>query len=149
MMNRVRYFAALGAAALGLAAGSAQAQYVSGSVSGQLAPGVYGQVNIGNGPPPALLYAQPMVIAPQPAYVPAPPPVYMYVPPGHAKHWRKHCAQYGMCGRPVYFVRNPPPRYYEREHRREWERGRGGWDDDRGHGHDHGHGRGHRKHGHD
>ncbi len=26
--------------------------------------------------------------------------------PGHEKHWRKHCAQYNACGRPVYFVRD-------------------------------------------
>jgi hypothetical protein len=26
------------------------------------------------------------------------------VPPGHAKHWHKHCGYYGACARPVYFV---------------------------------------------
>jgi hypothetical protein len=31
-------------------------------------------------------------------------PVYLRVPPGHAKNWAKHCARYGACGRPVYFV---------------------------------------------
>ena len=27
-------------------------------------------------------------------------------PPGHEKHWNKHCHEYGACGRPVYFVRD-------------------------------------------
>jgi hypothetical protein len=39
-------------------------------------------------------------------------PVYLWVPPGHRKHWSKHCAQYGACGAPVYFVQD---RWY-REH---------------------------------
>ena len=32
-------------------------------------------------------------------------PVYLRIPPGHEKHWSKHCGEYGACGRPVYFVR--------------------------------------------
>lgn len=31
-------------------------------------------------------------------------PLYVRVPPGHAKHWEKHCAKYRACDRPVYFV---------------------------------------------
>src|SRR5260370_34707575 len=101
---------AAAAFALACSALAAQAQtYISGSVSGQLAPGVYGTVDIGNAPPPALLYQRPVIIAPAPM---APPPVYMWVPPGHAKHWGKHCARYGACGRPVYFLRNPPPHWH-------------------------------------
>ena len=158
---------AAAAFALACSALAAQAQtYISGSVSGQLAPGVYGTVDIGNAPPPALLYQRPVIIAPAPM---APPPVYMWVPPGHAKHWGKHCARYGACGRPVYFLRNPPPhwhagpprpdprwreerRHREWEHRRDdrrWDRddhhdrhgGRG--DDHRGPGHGHDRGRRH------
>lgn len=156
---------AAAALALACSALAAQAQtYISGSVSGQLAPGVYGTVDIGNAPPPALLYRQPIVIAPAPM---APPPVYMWVPPGHAKHWRQHCARYGACGRPVYFLRNPPPHWHaqpprpdprwreERRHR-EWEHRRDErrWDrdhrDDRRHDRDHGYGHdgGPRGHGH-
>ena len=60
MSNRTSLTRSLAALALVCAAGAAQAQaYISGSISGQLAPGVYGQVNIGNAPP-QLLYAQPM-----------------------------------------------------------------------------------------
>jgi hypothetical protein len=76
-------------------------------------PGVYGRIEIGNGaPPPPVIYRQPVIVAPppvvvhQPAVVVAPqPPLYLYVPPGHAKHWRKHCYKYDACGRQVYFVR--------------------------------------------
>lgn len=66
-------------------------------------PGVYGRIEIGSAPPP-VLYPQPVIIA-RPAVVVAQPPMYLYVPPGHAKNWRKHCGSYNACGRPVYFVR--------------------------------------------
>ena len=77
-------------------------------------PGVYGRIDIGRVPPPALVYVQPIVVQPPPRVVTAPPPqpVYMWVPPGHQKHWDKHCARYGACGVPVYFVQD---RWY-REH---------------------------------
>ncbi|KAB2898151.1 MAG: hypothetical protein F9K35_10765 [Burkholderiaceae bacterium] len=154
-MTRLGRLAALGgcAAVLWGAAGAAQAQaYVNGSVSGQIAPGVYGRVDIGNGPPPALIYQQPMLISPPAVVVPHAPPVYMYVPPGHAKHWGKHCARYNACGQQVYFLRNPPPRYGHGDPR--WRddghrhRDRDHWDDDRKHGrgHGHGHGKGHGRH---
>jgi hypothetical protein len=72
-------------------------------LSGQVAPGVYGQVQIGNAPPPPLVYAQPVLVE----RVSAPPPaVYLHVPPGHAKHWSKYCHEYHACNRPVYFVRS-------------------------------------------
>jgi len=66
-------------------------------------PGVYGRIDIGNFPPPPVIYAQPVVIAPTPVAV-YQRPVYLYVPPGHQKNWGKHCARYAACGQPVYFV---------------------------------------------
>jgi hypothetical protein len=98
-------------------------------VSGQVAPGVYGQVQLGNAARPPLVYAQPMLIEPQAA---PPPPVYLHVPPDHARNWRKHCREYNACNRPVYFVRSAEyaPDYERRKHDRE---------DDHGHGHDHDH----------
>ena len=66
-------------------------------------PGFYGRVEIGSLPRPQLVYAQPIVIQPGPAYVSS-PPIYLHVPPGHAKNWGKHCARYNACGQPVYFV---------------------------------------------
>jgi hypothetical protein len=72
-------------------------------LSGQVAPGVYGQVQLGSDHPPPVVYAQPMLIEPQASPL---PPVYLHVPPGHAKNWRKHCHEYHACNRPVYFVRS-------------------------------------------
>jgi hypothetical protein len=114
-------------------------------LSGQVAPGVYGQVQIGNERPPPLVYAQPMLIEPQ--AVP-PPPLYLHVPPGHAKNWRKHCREYNACNRPVYFVRSaeyePGYQAEHRDHDRDRDRERDHRhhdDEDRGHDHgDHDHG---------
>lgn len=121
-------------------------------------PGFYGQINIGNMPAPQLIYPQPVIIQRAPGVVYQ--PLYLHVPPGHAKHWGKHCYRYNACGRQVYFVQDNwynevyAPRY--REHRgdrgeRRDER-RDDWDDrgehGRGHGNEHGngHGKGHGKH---
>jgi hypothetical protein len=116
-------------------------------LSGEVVPGVYGQVSIGNEGPPPLVYTQPMLIEPQ--RVPA-PAIYLHVPPSHAKDWRKHCHEYNACNRPVYFVksREYAPDYqrhyqdYERE--REMERQR--WEErqrDQDRDHDRDHSRGH------
>eukprot|EP01030_Chromulinospumella_sphaerica_P016803 gene16803-biopygen14779 len=49
--------------ALLLAAGGASAQaYVNATVDGQIVPGVYGRIQIGNAAPPALIYAEPVII---------------------------------------------------------------------------------------
>lgn len=109
-------------------------------------PGFYGQVNIGNAPPPAVIYPQPVVIVPDHRYVHA-APLYLRVPPGHERHWDRHCAQYHACGRPVYFVRydENDERHWRDDHDRHRDHGRGGdWDrhdDDHGHGRGRGHGR--------
>lgn len=101
-------------------------------------PGFYGQIDIGNGPRPQLVYPQPVVVRRVPEFVAA-APIYLHVPPGHEKHWSKHCAQYDACGRPVYFVRDD---WYNNEYVPRYRHG----DEDRG---GHGHGRGHDKgHGH-
>ena len=101
-------------------------------------PGVYGRIDIGNFPQPAVVVAQPVIIQ-QPRVVVAQPvqPVYMWVPPGHQKHWSKHCGEYNACGVPVYFVRDE---WYQQNVMR----GRHGDDDDHGK-HGKGHGKG--KHG--
>lgn len=115
--------------AQGIACAHASDINVGVSVSGQVAPGVYGRVDIGNAPPP-VLYTQPVIIT-RPVRPVAVAPVYMHVPPGHAKNWGKHCHKYNACGVPVYFVRSAE------------------YDDDGGRGpknkgnNGHGHGRGH------
>ncbi len=101
-------------------------------------PGVYGRIEIGtDAPAPPVIYRRPVVIA-QPAVVVVEPPLYLYVPPGHARKWRKHCHKYDACGRQVYFVREEwvQTRYNEAHSRKgppvyagDHDRGRG-----RGHG---------------
>jgi hypothetical protein len=119
-------------------------------LSGEVAPGVYGQVQIGNVSPPPLVYAQPMLIEVQPA---PRPPVYLHVPPGHARNWRRHCREYNACNRPVYFVRSAEyePDYDRDRHYREDDHGHEhGHDREDDHGREHGHDReGDHGHGHD
>jgi len=81
--------------------GAAQAADVGVSVQvGQ--PGFYGRIDIGNVAPPPVVLAEPIWV--QRAAV-RPQPIYLRVPPGHQKHWDKHCREYNACGVPVYFVR--------------------------------------------
>ena len=84
----------------------AQASDISGviTIQGEVAPGVYGRVVIGNAPPPPVLYPKPVIITPAPVIVEQ--PVYLHVPPGHAKNWAKHCKHYNACGHPVLFVKS-------------------------------------------
>mgnify|MGYP001582631765 CR=1 FL=1 len=137
-----------------VAAAGAQAQtYFNSTVGGQLAPGVYGRIDIGNAPPPPLIYAEPVIIQ-RPAVMVQRSPIYMHVPPGHAKNWGKHCARYNACGQPVYFVKEPVrgqnyggrPGNDRRDDRR-WDDGhRGAGKHDRGDRHDgrgEGRGKGH------
>lgn len=93
-------------------------------------PGLYGRIDLGTVyGSPVLVYPQPVVIAPQPVVR---SPVYMVVPPGHAKHWSKHCARYGACGVPVYFVREDwYQSHYYAPAKQGGHRGKG-----HGHGHD-------------
>ena len=101
-------------------------------------PGVYGRINIGNVPQPALVYAQPVLIAPPPVAVNR-QPIYLYVPEPHAQDWRRYCHRYSACGQPVFFVQDRWVRErYEHQHPG-WERGRHrgsegreGYQDDRG-----------------
>jgi hypothetical protein len=82
-------------------------------------PGFYGRLDLGDYPQPQVIYRQPMAIERVPMDR---PPIYLRVPPGHAKHWSKHCREYNACGERVFFVqdnwynREYSPRY-QREHR--------------------------------
>lgn len=92
------------AAALAVAAPLTFAADVGVSVSvGQ--PGFFGHIDIGNVPQPQLIYPQPVLIQQLPRGM-APQPIYLHVPPGHERHWDKHCRKYNACGRPVYFVQD-------------------------------------------
>jgi hypothetical protein len=142
-MKRFLFAAALAAATL-----PSYAADVGVSVSiGQ--PGFYGRIDIGDVPRPVLINARPVVIE---RVGIERPPLYLHVPPGHAKHWRKHCREYNACGEPVYFVDDRwyndvyVPHYRERHGDRDGRRDdRRDWHDDHGKGHDKGgkeHGRG-------
>ena len=89
-------------------------------------PGVYGRIDIGNFPPPRIVYPQPVVIVQSPVAV-YQQPIYLYVPPGHQKNWSKHCGRYNACGQPVYFVQEAwvRERYEERHDRGDHGRGKG------------------------
>jgi hypothetical protein len=121
----------LALASLLLAFSAAHATDVGVSVQvGQ--PGFYGRIDIGPAGPPPVVYREPIWVQRQPQRV---QPVYLRVPPGHQKHWAKHCSRYGACGQPVYFVQETW--YQERypEHGPGNSKGQGK-----------GHGKGHDKH---
>jgi hypothetical protein len=131
--------------ALALASPLAQAQVnITATISGAVVPGVYGQVVIGNAPPPPVVYAQPVVAQPVVVAEPVPvQPIYLHVPPGHAKNWKKHCHEYNACNRPVYFVKSAEyePGYRPPEHHDDHHEGHHGHHDDgddqgEHHGHD-------------
>ena len=111
----------------------ALATYVGVSITaGQ--PGFYGRIDIGNVPqPPVVVYQQPVVVVQTPVAVHQ-RPIYLHVPPGHEKHWDKHCAQYNACGQPVYFVRED---WYQQQYVPAYEKSKG-----HGEGNGKGHGKG-------
>jgi hypothetical protein len=109
------------AALLGAAAFSASAANVGVGISVNVGdPNYYGSIDIGNYPPPQLVYPTPVIV--QPAVGIAVGPLYLHVPIEHSRNWRRYCAIYHACGRPVYFVHDSwyrqvyAPRYIN-EHR--------------------------------
>lgn len=68
-------------------------------------PGVYGRIDIGRYPQPAVVVPRPVIIAPPPPNVVV-QPIYLWVPYGHRKNWARECHRYNACGYPVYFVRH-------------------------------------------
>jgi len=115
--------------ALVLAIGAVGTATAQTSVSiGINQPGIYGRINIGDVPPPALYRSEPVIITP-PRVVVERQPVYLYVPLTQEQNWRRYCGQYNACGQPVYFVREEwVQERYEHEHPG-WNRGRHrGWD---------------------
>lgn len=120
-------------------------------------PGFYGQIDVGNYPPPRVIYTQPVIVA-RPVHYVEQPPIYLRVPVGYHQHWERHCRAYNACGRRVFFVQDTwyaneyAPRYREMHGRPRDYRGGPGWHDERRDGYDHGHDRhderGHDDHGH-
>ena len=122
--------------AAGLLAGSASAAVGVSINVGQ--PGFYGQINLGDAPPPRLVYSQPVYVERQTVEV---EPIYLRVPMAHRSHWRENCYRYNACGRPVYFVQD---RWYNDvyvpHYRQHYQERDGGWrgDDRRWERHDNG-----------
>jgi hypothetical protein len=135
-MNKTILASLLAVAAIGPAA----AQTNVGVSINVRQPGVYGRIDIGDVPRPALVLPQPVIIAPVPQYVAQRRPIYLYVPPAHQQNWRRYCGHYSACDQPVFFVRDDWVRErYERAHP--------GWNNGHRHGPDHhdDHGHGHGK----
>lgn len=94
-------------------------------LEGEVAPGVYGRVELGKDSHPDIYYPQPVVIIKEPRYSTY-QPVYLHVPPGHAKNWGKHCHKYHACERPVYFIKSVEyEESYQREHDSKKSHGKG------------------------
>jgi hypothetical protein len=66
-------------------------------------PGFYGRIDLGDVPPPQLIYSAPVVIQPTP-YGVVRQPIYLHVPPAYTHDWGRYCGRYQACGQPVYFV---------------------------------------------
>lgn len=99
--------------ALGVHSASQAQSYLNVTVGGNFAPGVYGQIALGNNPAPPVWNTQPQWGS-RPVY--GATPTYLYVPQAHSRDWSRYCNRYQACGLPVYFVRaetqNP---WWERE----------------------------------
>ena len=122
----------LSVAALITLAGTAAATTTNVGVSVSVGqPGFYGHIDIGNMPPPRIIYPAPVVIQPVPVGVVV-QPVYLRVPPGHEKNWGKHCRKYNACGQPVYFVQQ---NWYVNEYAPAYRHEHGMREDDHGRGH--------------
>lgn len=112
----MKLFAPLAAAAVLVAAIASQPAVAAGSISVEIAqPGVYGRIIVGDARP-AVIYAEPVIVAPA-RYAPVRRPIYLYVPPGHQRQWDKHCHRYEACGQPVYFVQEGWVREHHARHR--------------------------------
>ncbi|MDE2419893.1 MAG: hypothetical protein KGO49_01780 [Gammaproteobacteria bacterium] len=138
-MKHIQFLATVGLLAVSIFVSAFVSAAVGVSINvGQ--PGFYGQINLGDAPPPQLIYAEPMWIDRGPVAI---EPIYLRVRPEHARHWRRYCGFYQACGRPVYFVQdNWYNTVYVPHYREHWDRGEHrGWDHDRDH-HDHGEHRG-------
>ena len=66
-------------------------------------PGFYGQIDIGDYPPPQLIYAEPVIVE---QVVVVQQPIYLRVQQDHVQHWDRYCNDYHACGQRVYFVQD-------------------------------------------
>ena len=64
-------------------------------------PDYFGPIELVGFPEPRLVSTEPVIVREVEIVG---EPIYLRVPPGHSKHWEKHCADYDACERQVYFV---------------------------------------------
>jgi hypothetical protein len=122
-----------------LVSASARATDVQASVSVGV-PEFYGRIEIGTAARPTTVSPIPVVV--QPAVVAVErPAIYLRVPPGHAKHWSKHCRAYNACGERVFFVEE---RWYKEVYLPSRPAQHAEPTEGREHGQGHGHGKGHK-----
>lgn len=112
-----------GAGWLTLSAGASAATGVSINIG---EPGFYGRIDIGDAPPPRVVYAEPVIIERAPRYMEQ-APVYLRVPVSYQRDWRRHCGAYRACGQRVFFVqdnwyRNEYAPHYRQHHGRPHDR---------------------------
>ena len=88
-----------------IAAGSALPAMADVGVSISLGePGFYGRIDVDGGySRPRLVYDRPIVIDRRYRNM---APIYVRAPREQYRDWRRYCARYDACGRPVYFVRD-------------------------------------------
>jgi hypothetical protein len=116
---------------------------ISLNISGEVAPGVYGQVHLGD-VHPHMVYENPVII--RPAMV-VREPLYLHVPPEHVRYWDRYCEHYHACDRHVYFVRSTEYRDWHGEWRHpEWEHREDRWDEHEHHVDEHEHHEHHDEH---
>ncbi|MES2153131.1 MAG: hypothetical protein V4508_25405 [Pseudomonadota bacterium] len=135
--------------AVALLAASAAPAMAQTSVSVEIGqPGFYGRIDLGGySQQPQVVVSRPVIVLREPQRVVE--TVYLHVPPGHQKHWSKHCGEYHACGQNVYFVREDwYNNTYAPHYREQHGNGHGHDDGDRGRERDDEHGKGHGK-GHD
>jgi hypothetical protein len=115
---------ALAALALGATSVAHADVDISVAIQGEIAPGIYGRVDLGGRPPPPLVFAQPVIIEQPPPHVVVAEPLYLHVPPEHAHAWRLHCHEYHACNRQVYFVKSAEydPNYIRAKERERYEK---------------------------
>ena len=105
VMNNTYCLGAMAAFVLGAAVAHADVD-IGVAIKGEVAPGVYGRIDLDGRPPPTLVYAKPVIIERPRARAEVVEPVYLHVPPEHARAWRMHCREYHACNRQVYFVKS-------------------------------------------
>jgi hypothetical protein len=105
-MNGIRNVAVAVALAMAAPLAGAADKSAAAVITGAIAPGIYGRVDMANRAKPPLVYQYPMFIEAPENAASVVEPLYLHVPPDHAKNWKKFCEKYEACDKPVFFVKS-------------------------------------------